>query len=139
MPELGGRLWVVNTHFSHKPWAVEHRRQAVQLLGWLRGPEFCGLPLLLSGDFNGPPFLWGGAYYAIMRTGEWADTFLEVGHGNSATIPASFYRAERGSWLSASLAWLKALPMRIDYVLAHFLFEVLISDKESSSSSMRVL
>ena len=135
IPALGGKVWVVNTHLSHKPWAAEHRRQARQLLDWIQ--DFAsGLPVLLCGDFNCPMHLLGGAYRVITsdsRYGRWCDLFLEQEcvPPDTSTIPSSIYRErfasgerhEAGFGLQRASSWrslasLRMMSMRIDYILA---------------------
>ena len=120
-------VWVVNTHFCHIPGHPYQRRQARQLLEWLDGFTD-GRPVLLSGDFNGPPYFPGCAYRTILAGtaqcgGEWKDLFLQQPNAppHFSTVPTSVYRRGRdwlprdgwGKWLLGRLT-----HARIDYTLS---------------------
>jgi hypothetical protein len=120
-----------------KPWAPEHRRQAQQLCDWIHKISN-DLPVVLCGDFNGPPSLLGTAYRSVMgdsRFGVWHDLFLEQEMPvplDASTVPASFYYREKfassgetrafasnfspSSYMPLWLSWM--CSARIDFILS---------------------
>jgi len=112
-----GRVWVVNTHSSHKSWAAEHRRQARQCAAWAEQlAEEVGSCCVLCGDLNAPPWLPHGWHHLITRAPGWRDLWSEGAAPGAphATCPSMAY-ATGLSWG----AWLLTLwRHRIDHVLA---------------------
>ena len=109
-PELGGKVWIVNTHFCHLPWRAAHKRQARQLLEWIEG-FYTEHPILLCGDFNSPPsFPWTA--YRILLGENWWDLCSEAG----VTFPSAYYRKRPtcNKWLFSRLYHAK-----LDHILTN--------------------
>ena len=118
-----GKIWIVNTHLSHKPWTLEPHRQVRKLLNWMNEISH-GLPIILCGDLNVPPIIPYSAYSLIMRDtrfGIWRDSFLvqkKIPY-DSVTIPSSVYNnhhaKNKDSYILSYFKYISS--MRIDYIL----------------------
>lgn len=110
--EMGGKIWIVNTHFCHLPWRAAHKRQANQLLEWIQNLR-SKYPIVLCGDFNAPPSLPGTTYRIILNSrlvGTWRDLCASAG----VTFPSSYYQKKQGlkKWLYG-----KFYHFKLDHIL----------------------
>eukprot|EP00747_Dinoflagellata_sp_TGD_P218284 gnl/TRDRNA2_/TRDRNA2_90562_c1_seq1.p1 gnl/TRDRNA2_/TRDRNA2_90562_c1~~gnl/TRDRNA2_/TRDRNA2_90562_c1_seq1.p1 ORF type:complete len:231 (+),score=4.24 gnl/TRDRNA2_/TRDRNA2_90562_c1_seq1:194-886(+) len=145
------RVWVVNTHFSHKPWSSEQSHQARQCCDFIKkellitsttlsnpkavvysGEKTCSIlradssigqsvPVLLCGDFNSPPWLPGAAYQTVSASG--GCDLWDAHRANVVTCPTWYHSLGR-----PNLSWL--LAGRIDHI---FCFTDETADETKSS------
>jgi len=123
------RMWVVNTHISHKICSEEQRSHAKELTSWINSFAVSGMDtnldtekiarkhaMILCGDLNSPVSLPRTGLSVIMADGKWTDLWNHHGtYDNSATMPSSVYKSK--SRLSSFFK--PMLGMRIDYILSY--------------------